>query len=253
MLPPEKLGFDDLSQYDLSAPEKVKLLKSLVRRKNQPIIPGTSLKGATRSLVEMFTHSCPSVGDRRRMCKYRKETSRVCPACRIFGAMGYRGHIHFDDGVFITLNRGVVEIPTPYSQRPRNWDRRYYPHHLVNREASNWPLEVVEAGCRFLIQSTFKNLSAAELGAVLIALGAGEWQLCPKFGGGKNAGLGAVQMQELNLFVLDLESAYTNFDKPEKFVEPDPYLDAAQSLLRKDVMEELQQNLGCQNLEPLDE
>lgn len=78
----------------------------------QPIIPGSSLKGLMRSLVETIGPGCWWLVDRDHQDKlppdFRqcRDRSALCPACRMFGMMQtgrdaqmLEGHVRFDDGV----------------------------------------------------------------------------------------------------------------------------------------------------------
>lgn len=218
LVPPDKLG--------LNAPD-VPLVKGWTRREGQIIIPGSSLKGAVRSLVEMFTASCVCKTrewsikrDRRHQeCRYNSKRGRgdLCPACKIFGAMGYQGQVRFVDAPALeeTAKTTLHCLPPQYQPRadkkyPR---RRYYPHELVDpREDRSWPLEVVEPGARFTFEVHFTNLKESELGLLLIALGQGEFALCPKIGAGKSCGLGAVRIEKLAAKTLDVSKAYAAWD-----------------------------------------
>src|SRR5262249_52149580 len=56
------------------------------RRGESVIVPGTSLKGVIRSLAEMLSPSCLGGEDHDR-----------CPACLLFGTLGRRGRVTFED------------------------------------------------------------------------------------------------------------------------------------------------------------
>ena len=239
LVPPEALG--------LEVPNPPPLVKAFARRDGQRIIPGSALKGAFRSLVELFTPSCVCKTKERKIrrdpryqeCRYTLERRQrelypaphtastattgednperrqgeLCPACKMFGGMGYRGQVRFDDapqqaGGISILHR----IPPQYPPRPDPDHRRYYPHALVDPRERTWPLEVVPPGQRFALTAQFTNLSEGELGLLLIALGQGEWALCPKIGAGKSSGLGAVRIEALVVERWRPEKAYRAFD-----------------------------------------
>src|SRR2546426_10579675 len=83
-------------------------------------IPATSLKGCVRSVVEAISRSCvsktrakeerprdrvqPSPLEQSRECRKPEKTRsgeapRPCPACRLFGAMGFGGKVTFRDAL----------------------------------------------------------------------------------------------------------------------------------------------------------
>lgn len=221
------------------------LVKSFFRANQNLRIPGTSLKGVFRSLVEMITDSCaPASG--KDACRFRDSNSRLCPACRIFGAMGYQGLVRFEDGKFYKgWKHAIQEIPPQYQPRRHPGWRRYYPHRLIERRPPTWPLEVILPGAQFLLTAGFENLAPGDLGLVLIALGAGEWKLCPKVGAGKNSGLGAIQMQELSVQAIDVRRTYQQFQTIWKEVPVKSLIEAAQAEIQDEALQSLQQDLGC--------
>jgi CRISPR/Cas system CSM-associated protein Csm3 (group 7 of RAMP superfamily) len=241
IVPPRELGLE--SSYPL--------VKAFFRSDKHLRIPGTSLKGAIRSLVEMYTASCaPASGDRD-SCRYKDERSPLCLACRIFGAMGYQGRLHFEDGRF---GRGkwqsaVKDVPPQYGSKPHAGMRRYYPHALVETREAKWPLEVVGPGVRFQIKGAFNNLSYGELGVVLIALGQGRWHLCPKIGAAKNSGLGAVEVTQLTVTALEVRAAYQSMAAQASPVDVARCLAEAEPLIDTVMLQRLQEDLGCQKLE----
>ncbi len=250
LVPPEVLGLD--------APD-VPLIKAWMRKygadsPGAPFIPGSSLKGVFRSLVELLTEACVcKTKDRewgRSECLYdsKQHRGQLCPACKIFGAMGYQGQVRFTDATMLEGQTALHFLPPQYEPRidQRNPRRRYYPHSLIDPRADqNWPVEVVATGARFAFEGQFTNLSEAELGLLLIVLGQGKWALCPKVGAGKSCGLGAVRIENLVVERLDLRSAYTVLDETAawKPVDVPACLTAAMSLARSATLETLARDL----------
>src|SRR5690606_18301104 len=80
-----------------------------------PTIPGSSLKGAFRSLFEAITRSCyphQDAGPFRR-CSEDGTRGEFCPACKVFGGLGYAGRIRIYPAVATGSSRLVnVELPT---------------------------------------------------------------------------------------------------------------------------------------------
>jgi CRISPR/Cas system CSM-associated protein Csm3 (group 7 of RAMP superfamily) len=250
LVPPEVLGL---------RAEDVPLVKAWIRKTaaggpGAPFIPGSSLKGVFRSLVELLTAACVcKTADRdwgRSECRYnsKQHSGQLCPACKIFGAMGYQGQMRFVDAEMLAGQTALHFLPPQYQPRIAKTDprRRYYPHGLVDpRTDQNWPVEVVLPGARFALAGQFTNLSAAELGLVLIALGQGVAALCPKVGAGKSCGLGAARIEKLAVEQVDPRRAYTTLDTTAAWqpVDVPACLTAAESLTRSDVLQTLARDL----------
>ncbi len=222
------------------------LVKSFFHAEHQRIIPGTSLKGAFRSLVEMFTHSC--VPGEKGACSYRRQhTANLCPACRLFGALGFQGFVSFDDVLLPdNLRRGVHLIPPQYSEQGQNNERRYYPYHLACTDNANWPVEVLEPHQIVTIQARFTGIDQAHLGILLIAMGQGQWHLCPKWGGGKSAGLGSVEITTLKGEVYDPKDAASSFDITLHSLDISACLETAWSLIEPEHLSILAEDMTCQ-------
>ena len=82
----------------------------------KPAIPGSSIKGAVRSIVEAVTESC--IGStrvfRRDLPKDLARTCSppwLCPACAIFGAMNRMSRVGFNDAVFWMAGLGSISFP----------------------------------------------------------------------------------------------------------------------------------------------
>ncbi len=249
LLPPETLGLD--------APG-VPLVKAFARGEKEMIIPGSSLKGAFRSLVELFTYSCVcktrerwGSGDRGRYgeCRYnsRRHSGDLCPACKLFGAMGYQGQVRFDDAPQRGENHTLCLIPPQYQPRRDKNLRRYYPHALIDDRDCLWPLEVVTVSARFVLSTQFTNLTEGELGLLLITLGQGQWALCPKVGAGKSSGLGAVRIEGLKVERWQTDQAYREFDSTKAWQSVDVRvcIEAAMPLVRANALGALARDLAC--------
>lgn len=223
------------------------LVKGHFRTNNIPAIPGTSLKGCFRSIVEAI--SCSNVQvTRERSSKLDpppqvreadKKANRVKldVAQNIFGAMGYQGLVRFSDALLVEGQ--VITVPTPQlfrprpeavdtyfdGQRPRG--RKFYMHGALAK--GNLPLEACAVDSRFQLEMDFENLTQGELGLVLTALGLGEPRLWPKLGGGKPACLGTIEVSEPALVALDTRSTYTDFDATPQPLDLAPLLEAART------------------------
>lgn len=247
--PPRGLGLEDDSS----------LVKAFFRNGEGTVaVPGSSLKGALRGLVELYTPACVCKTRARwprdeyrdyQECRHRQRdrTVDICPVCRIFGAMGYQGHIRFDDAAMASGERRVEYVPPQYSPKGDLDHRRYYPYDQESTRTRTWPLEVAQVGARFQATSQFTNLTAAALGLVLIALGVGKWALCPRIGGGKSSGLGGVAVENLSVERWDPEVGYREFDgDPWEAVDVDVCIAEAEGipgLLRLEILDRLADKL----------
>lgn len=198
---------------------KVDLVRTSVHQSNTPIIPGSSLKGVVRSAYEALTQSCLCKTKVRREkipsgyeeCKIKKGQTKVCPACRVFGAMGWQGLISFPDAVGQSTSTDIEFMPNLYGPRPENpmYDnqgkvagRKFYYHAVeavsTNRDTdgnnkSGMHAQKVKPGYVFETAIQFKNLTEAELGTLLIVLGQDSAHpMALKLGGGKPIGMGSM-------------------------------------------------------------
>lgn len=175
----------------------------------EPVIPGTGIKGAVRSLFELLSFSCDPLDSAHR-CKSRE----CCDACSVFGLLGWSGRVSFgdarpvpSDGVRIT----VKKVPVPWKPDPEKTAGAFRIYDL--NEASmldnerrcqvKRPKELareVYSG-RFESTATFWNLTDEELGRLLYAMGAGEAEtgFHLRLGSAKYDGKGAVRVTPLEL------------------------------------------------------
>jgi hypothetical protein len=137
----------------------------------------------------------------------------LCIACRLFGAQDYQGHVSFEDAVapkgsLVLLGtpllwmpaRGGRGLPPRYLDRDRAKGRKFYRH--ASPPSGVDPRACIKSGAELPLRIHFLNLSEAELGVLLTALGQHPDHRFPiKLGGGKPVGLGSVQVipQRINL------------------------------------------------------
>lgn len=193
---------------------------AFARRDGQPVIPGTSVKGAVRSLVEAISTSCVRQTTRRervpRSFDPCRDAARLCPACRIFGTTGYRGRFHFSDATPEgQVQTEVIKIADLWPPR-RAEGRKFYKSGGFRRQnlqpAQNYRfIEAVSRGSRFSVALYFENALPQEMALVLHGLGLdrppqeqrGDIERLPvKLGGAKPRCLGAVRFQPRRLSVL---------------------------------------------------
>lgn len=242
----------------LAIESDVPLVKSFHQAQGVLTIPGSSLKGPIRSLVEAITYSC--VNKTRRIwsrmereqygeCTYRSQRheGELCVACRMFGAMGFEGQVHFSDAPLLHGEQGLHFIPAQYQPKGEE-ARRHYPHALQDPADPQWPLQVVQPRGTFRLQLRFQNLEAGQLGLLLLALGQGDPPICIKVGAGKNSGLGAIYVSEIQVNQVDVQTLYTDFasSAAQRPVDTAACLHAAGGFLRSDdALGRLQADLGC--------
>lgn len=192
---------------------KVDLIKTAVHQGNTLIIPGSSLKGVIRSAYEALTRSCLCKTKARREeiphgygeCKIQKDKVEVCPACRVFGAMGWQGLVSFSDVVGQKVSTSIGFMPSLHRPRTENpmyqnngkiAGRKFYYHAAKAVDAGEQrgiPVQQAGQAYEFKTAIQFKNLTEAELGALLIILGQdSDYRMALKVGGGKPIGMGTL-------------------------------------------------------------
>lgn len=202
----------------------IALIKTSVQRDRKLIIPGSSLKGVVRSTYEAITASClcKTKADRNAIPDgYRECTdkTKLCPACQVFGAMGWQGLIRFADAVANDAKLSVGFMPSLYAPRKQRQayyvngkvaGRKFYYHTIrAVDKGQQKGIAVQQAGGEviFTTQVHFMNLTQAELGTLLIVLGQDKPKnpIALKVGGGKPIGMGTleVEVSELNVVTND--------------------------------------------------
>lgn len=213
---------------------------AFARRDGQLVIPGSSLKGAVRSVLEAISPSCVKVvardiregnqiikPDERRLFdaqglfrQWRScdKPNQLCPACRLFGAVRYAGRIHFSEGVLEEqIETTVLRIGDLWPPRKVSQDvlrRKFFTsggmRHTEPEQPRNYRfIEAVPKDSRFTVSLYFENVRPAEMGLVLrsmgLDLGAGGRvvQAFPiKVGGAKPRCLGAVRFEVVALWLV---------------------------------------------------
>jgi CRISPR/Cas system CSM-associated protein Csm3 (group 7 of RAMP superfamily) len=214
------LGYSDFikagNQEYLAALQASKPVREADAVRRRYLIPGSSIKGAVRSIVEAITCSCIRITQGRTQGRHRPyipqgyggcmSVNDLCIACRLFGAQGYQGHVSFEDAVapkgslvllgtplLWTPARGGRGLPPRYLERDRAKGRKFYRH--ARPPSGVDPRACIKSGAELPLRIHFLNLSEAELGVLLTALGQHPDHRFPiKLGGGKPVGLGSVQI-----------------------------------------------------------
>ncbi|MGD1713101.1 RAMP superfamily CRISPR-associated protein [Dapis sp. BLCC M172] len=230
----------------------IPLIKTMTQDMNNSlIIQGSSLKGCIRSVYEAITNSTLGVitnkydsriprkylpfGHRNSLCSL----DELCPASRVFGAMGWQGLIEFTDakykevssvGFMPSLNRPRPEIndegkknPIYFNEEGKVRGRKFY--YNTNRAIDKGkdkgiPVQQAKDKYIFTTKLQFKNLKPEELGTLFIVLGLDDnYPLALKVGAGKPVGFGTIKIEvtEANIFQnkQDLKNRYSNYTPPE--------------------------------------
>ena len=221
---------------------------AFARRDGKLVVPATSVKGAVRAVFEAITNSCVSQRHRRErppsaahmacglVRKGKEEKAQLCPACRIFGTTGYRGRVHFSDAVPVgDVRTETIKISDLWPPRRVRKARKFYQikdfqrQDLRPRKNTRF-LEVVPKGSRFCTTLYFENLSGAEMGALMRALGLGLHSSKPntivyafplKLGGAKPRCLGSVRFHPRSVFIQTSSSTHAD-DLWQRFLQPAP-------------------------------
>ncbi len=200
-----------------------------------PAIPGASLKGATRAIVEAVTASCIGVTrveraglpspDAARLCN----PEALCPACALFGTMSRLARLSFGDALLVEGGTVLYALPPlyrprtgqaqqTYQERGKYRGRKFYQHGRLARHRGA-PVEVIAEGGRLAGSLDFESLTGPEVGLVCFALGL-DGTLRPMLGGGKPVCLGSVEVQAERLELVTAAD-FTEYESPGRVIGGD--------------------------------
>jgi len=174
----------------------------------------------------------------RLFCRLEKsnvESSKVCPACALFGTEGLQGRVWFEDASVTCFKRDDTPLQVNSMYQPRlhkvgslrivKSGRRpkVQAYQLKGRKAYyrvRWgavktnfrrssPLDYLAVGTYLQTKLYFRNLIPAELGGTIVALGItpkSDFAFPFRTGGGKPLGLGVlgVHLEKVNLITDDV-------------------------------------------------
>ncbi|WP_346291417.1 RAMP superfamily CRISPR-associated protein [Sphaerothrix gracilis] len=214
---------------------RVPLIKTMVQGKNeQLLIQGSSLKGCIRAIYEAITNSTLAVITNR----YRQEIPKdrlpcrskesLCPASQVFGALDWQGLVRFTDAICESTQSAIGFMPSLYRPRPEERNayfnskqaagRKFYYHFVKAQDAGSRGIPIQQAGREYSFNTHIKfiNLSEAQLGCLLIALGQDpEYPIALKLGSGKPIGMGTVIVTANSLRLINsfqnLKERYSSF------------------------------------------
>lgn len=243
------------------------LIKTAVRTGENVVIPGSSLKGAIRSIVEAISESC--------ICKVSRDTryampkdfsecrqkDRLCVACRMFGAMGFQSNIAIQDAPQIEGQVVTKRVPELYRPRQRRGirhvpGRKFYKHGEV--ATGETPVEACEKGSKFRFVVQVDNLTQAEWGLFLTSLGhhtAHPFKI--KIGGAKPVCFGSIDIEIEEVQIEEQNrQRYLDWNVQSESARTGERLDtwksgcinaAMESLIQEDLLTKLAEILSCSN------
>jgi hypothetical protein len=233
---------------DLSGRDPRQLKEHIRNKADQYIIPGTSIKGLLRSVVETLCNGCLVVYSDRHYpapagfaaCQ---DNTQLCIACRLFGMMARRrnppvflGKVSPEDALAYEndlafhepIYTAVLDNPKPQHRafylnaRRVIAGRKFYFHQnklqILDRllprrdkpdQYRNQYIKPIKTDSWFYGRINFRNLEADELAALLFALTL-EPDMRHKIGYGKPIGLGSIWINVTDLTLVDYATRYTN-------------------------------------------
>ncbi|YAF96639.1 MAG: RAMP superfamily CRISPR-associated protein [Nodularia sp. CChRGM 3473] len=222
----------------------INLIQSSVQQNQRLIIPGSSLKGVIRSIYEAITRSCLCKTNAKVPEGYSecKDTAKLCPACVTFGAMNWLGLVHFHDAQYDPENdkpgfqtglipplfspqRDAVDLETGekiyYDNNNKVRGRKFYPHTYNEEVKPTFRIQQAELGKKFTTYVNYTNLTKAQLGTLLIALGQDpENRLGLKIGSGKAVGMGTLKIDVVKVEQLNI-NRYLSYNSNSSNLEGD--------------------------------
>lgn len=184
------------------------------RAAGRPVLPGSGIKGAVRTLYELLSFSCDPLvrgGDRRDRCT----AASCCDACSLFGCQGYSGRVSFTDAVPAAPEAVKVEVrkvPIPWTPKADRTPGQLRLYDLGEATFLAPGRKTAQSAPRILAREVFSgtfetrlqlaNATPVEMGRLLLTLGLGtglSTRFYPRLGGVKYDGKGAVRVAPLAL------------------------------------------------------
>lgn len=215
--------------------------KLFIQNENREyIIPGSSLKGVIRNLVETVGNGCLLLfdGNYGRGINYNNklpdefsrcsQSDKLCIACRTFGTIQgsdvFKGKVFFNDAVATEVHEHeaiytiVLMGPKPrhkafYLDGNHIAGRKFYFHHItgiktLSRDTGyNQYIRPLDTSTTFSFSVKFTNLEYLELKTLLYALVL-EPDMRHKIGYAKPSGLGSVRIDLTAVRLIDYNSRY---------------------------------------------
>ncbi len=185
--------------------------QQVARAAGTPVIPGSGIKGAVRTIFELLSFSCNPFGPRSAACDKRD----CCEACSLFGLMSWSGRAGFGDAKPSSpgsVQVKVAKLPIPWLPRPEKTRGEFRLYDLreaeqFDRDRRVWTKRSKELSREvfsgeFETRLNFRNVSWEELGRLLLCMGLGtddRTRFALRLGGVKYDGKGAVLVRPRSL------------------------------------------------------
>jgi hypothetical protein len=176
-----------------------------------------------------------------KQCRLRKgqgDLSILCPTCSLFGVENFQGRLSFNDAEVCKLpdeSKKSVRIPSLYGPRLHRLGepmvvpggrrpfvqvsnlkgrKAYYEIRLGDVPAEGQVLiDYLPCGTKLSTQLHFLNVTLAELGGLITALGLDpECTFPSRIGGGKPVGLGYIAFELNGIHILSSETTFIEFN-----------------------------------------
>jgi hypothetical protein len=160
------------------------------RHADTPFIPGSSVKGALRTVAESLARSCPD------------QRCRACYPCLLFGAVAHQGRTSFGPAMPVASPppRPLGFMLPRRTSRGPTWDEeqiRLYEHRRAQPDPQGAELiETLPAGTVLESRLFYRGLERPEIGFLLLVTGGAPGHgFLHKMGGGRGQGLGSVKVE----------------------------------------------------------
>jgi hypothetical protein len=235
------------------------MARDIVRVGGKPVLPGSSVKGCIRAIVEAITPSCArlkrdDIRDDLLPCTRKNE---LCIACRTFGSFGYLAPLRFGDFKQTSGDVALVGAPlfhqpgtAPRMYRDGGWARgRKFYMHSAQQASGDSAMYACMEGSLFEGAIDFVNLDDNQLGLLLVALGLDQTHpFKPKLGGAKPACYGTVAIRLRSFSTTNVCERYTSWDAPaDQAGDLQFFIDAARPILSAPQLDALAQTLRWPN------
>ncbi len=220
-------------------------VRGLITSNGEVVVPGTSLKGAIRSISEAISDSClrivreeikrslaigqsrpcDEIKSRHRESARPKRNEKLCVSCSIFGGLGYQGRVSFTDARLVSGGTAIHQIQSPYPPRDsarfykdaqrRFNGRKFYHHGEPVASQRGEPYQVITVDSELEFTTQFESLAAEEFCLLLVAMGVLD-DIVIKIGGGKQAMLGSVEIMPTHLELRYPRRSFVDFSEAEE-------------------------------------
>lgn len=181
------------------------LFRSFEQLDNKPVIPGSSLKGAIRTISEAVSYSCVTVEQQNRhLLPFVIPQDCKCICCKTYGKMGWKSSVELGDFRLEQGDYEIIHIPRMMSPNPLMSSyldkagkfkgiKFYSSMDYKEVENAEIPVQAVIPGAEFRGEVIFKELHNEQLELLCYALGLDN-SFKPKIGANKPNGFGKCQI-----------------------------------------------------------